>query len=32
MVHKYNGMLLSHKKKEIMPLAATQMDLEIITK
>ena len=26
-----NGMLFSHKKNEIMPLAETQMDLEIIT-
>ena len=26
----YNGILLSHKKDEIMPFAATQMDLEII--
>ena len=25
----YNGILLSHKKSEIMPFAATQMDLEI---
>ena len=30
MVHIYNGVLLSHKKNEIMPLAATWMDLEII--
>ena len=29
-VHIYNGILLSHKKIEIMPLAATWMDLEII--
>ena len=28
-VHTYNGILLSHKKSEIMPFAATQMDLEI---
>ena len=30
MVHIYNGILLSHKKNEIMPFAATQMDLEMI--
>jgi len=29
-VHVYNGILLSHKKNEIMPFAARQMDLEII--
>ena len=26
----YNGILLSHKKNDIMPFAATRMDLEII--
>ena len=30
MVHIYNGVLLSHKKNEIMPFAETWMDLEII--
>ena len=29
-VHIYNRILLCHKKREIMPFAATQMDLEII--
>ena len=30
MVHIYSGILLSHKKNEIMPFSATQMDLDII--
>ena len=29
-VHVHNGMLLSHKKNEIMPAAATRMDPEIV--
>ena len=29
-VHIYNGILLSHEKNEIMPFAATQMQLEVI--
>ena len=29
-VHIYNGILLSHKKNEMMPSAVTWMDLEMI--
>ena len=29
-IHIYNGILLGHKKNEIMSFAATRMDLEII--
>ena len=30
-VHGYNGILLSHKKEQIMPFAAKWMQLEIFT-
>ena len=31
LLHIYNGILLSYKKNEIIPFAATRMQLEIIT-
>ena len=31
MAHIYNGILLSHEKKKILPFAATWMELEMIT-
>ena len=30
MIHTYKGILISHKKNEIMPFAATLVDIEII--
>ena len=30
MIHRYNGILLIHKKNEIMPFPGTLMDLEIV--